>query len=700
MTRCTTEDIRNVALVGHGGSGKTSLMEALLYVSGATDRQGRVEDGNTVSDHDPEEIRRKMSIHATAATTEWENRTLNIVDVPGYVDFLGDVSSAVRAVDGAVFVCPAQASGVDIGFESAWRYARREEIACAIFINKMDKENADFYRLVDNLRSRYGKTIAPAEIPIGSAATFHGVVDLVHLRAYIFEDGQRLDHPEGIPDEMMPMVNTYREQLVESAAEFDDALIEKYLNGEELTNEEVERGLHEGMSRGQIAPVLCGAATRDFGVRVLLDLICAEFPHPGEHRPRHGVDPATGEEIVRNISDKEPFSAQVFKSVADPFVGKLNLFRVYSGTLKSDTTVYNCRTGKDERIGQIFLVRGKHQIPVTEVHAGDIAAVAKLADTHTGDSLCDRTHPIIYDAIDTPEPVYAVAIHAKTKIDEDKLGPALHRLEDENPCFEVRREADTGETLLVGTGETQMEVLVDRLGRFGAHVETHLPHVPYRETITASVKAEGKHKKQSGGRGQFGDCWIELQPLPRGEGFKFVDAVVGGAIPRQYIPAVEKGIIEAMARGVISGHPVVDVQATLYDGKYHDVDSSEAAFKMAGILAFQNAASQAKPALLEPVLQATITVPEESMGDVIGDLNSRRGRVLSLERVDLDGLAMQRITAQVPQREMLTYAVDLRSLARGRGSYHCEVAHYEEAPMSVQNLVAREAKEAGVVTAV
>jgi len=690
MKRSATEDIRNVALVGHGGSGKTSLMEALLFVSGATDRQGRVEDGNTVSDHDPEEIRRKMSIHAAAATTDWGQCTLNIVDVPGYADFLGDVSSAVRAVDGAIFVCPAQASGVDVGFESAWKYARAEAVACAIFVNKMDKENADFFHIVDHLRERYGKTIAPAEIPMGSASTFHGVVDLVHLKAYVFSDGERFEHPEGIPDDMLSTVHTYREQLVESAAEFDDSLIEKFLLGEELTNDEVERGLHEGMSQGKVVPVLCGAATKDIGVRLLLDLIVTEFPHPGEHRPRHGIDAQSGEEIVRRIHDEEPFSAQVFKTIADPFVGKLNIFRVYSGVLKSDSTVYNTRTGRDERVGQLFSMRGKHQTPVTEARAGDIAAVAKLADTHTGDTLCDHAHPISYDGIAHPEPVYAMAIHAKTKIDEDKLGPALHRLSDENPCFEVRREADTGETLLVGTGETQMEVLVDRLKRFGAQVDTHLPHVPYRETITTSVKAEGKHKKQSGGRGQFGDCWIELQPLPRGEGYKFVDAIVGGAIPRQYIPAVEKGILEAMAHGVITGHPVVDVQATLYDGKYHDVDSSEAAFKQAGILAFQNAVNQAKPALLEPIMSATIVVPEEVMGDVIGDLNSRRGRVLSLERVDEDGVALQQISAQIPQREMLTYAVDLRSLARGRGSFHCELSHYEEAPGTVQQQVIKE----------
>jgi elongation factor G len=698
MKRYRTEDLRNVALVAHSGSGKTSLMEALLYVSGAIERQGRVEDGNSVSDYDPEEIRRKVSIHASAAVCEWDGCKINFLDVPGYPDFLGETAGALRAVDGAIFVAAAQASGVDVGFEVAWQYARREGVACAVFINKMDKENADFFRLVENLRTRFGKVIAPAEIPIGSAAGFHGVVDLIHRKAYAFELGEKIDHPEGIPAELQSLVETYREQLIESAAENDDELIEKYLGGEELSAEEIERGLHKSMSLGKVVPVLCGAAVKDMGVRVLLDLIRAEFPHPGEHGPRHGVNPQTGADELRRSSDIEPFSAQVFKTISDPYVGKLSYFRVYSGTLKADTTVFNPRTGQDERIGRPFLLRGKQQIPVNDVGAGDIAAVAKLVDTRTGDTLCDRSKPIFFDPIRFPEPVYALAIQARTKIDEDKLGTALHRLEDENPCFELRRERGTGETLLVGAGEMQIDVLIERLKRFGAQVDTRTPRVPYRETITATAKAEGKHKKQSGGRGQFGDCWIEIEPLARGEGFQFVDAIVGGAIPRQYIPAVEKGICEAMARGVISGNPVVDFKVKLYDGKYHDVDSSEAAFKIAGSLGFQNAALQARPALLEPIMTVTVTVPEQYMGDVIGDLNSRRGRVLGLERRQDDddgGGAMQQVKATIPQREMLTYAIDLRSLTHGRGAFHAEASHYEEAPSNVQQEVVTAAKAAG-----
>lgn len=694
-----TEDLRNVALVAHGGSGKTSLLEALLYVSGATERQGRVEDGTSVSDHDPEEIRRKMSIHASVATCEWGDCQINFIDVPGYADFVGEAAGALRAADGAIFVAAAQAVGVDVGFEVAWGHARREGVACAVFVNKMDKENADYFRLVDNLRARYGKAIAPAEIPIGNAATFHGVVDLIHRKAYTFVEGEKLDHPDGIPAELEDAVQNYREQLIESAAENDDALIEKYLNGEELTNEEIERGLHEGMSRGQVVPVLCGAATKDMGVRVLLDLICAEFPHPGEHQPRHGTHPETGAEEVRHSRDADPLSLQVVKTLADPYVGKLTYFRVYSGVLKPDSTAYNSRTGKDERIGQLFFLRGKQQIPTPQIHAGEIGAIARLTDTRTGDTLCDRARPIVYDPLQFPEPVYALAIQAKTKTDEDKLSVALHRLEEENPCFSLRYDPHTKETLLVGTGETQIDVIVDRLGRLGAHVETRPPHVAYRETITAKVKAEGKHKKQSGGRGQFGDCWIEMEPLPRGEGFRFVDAIVGGAIPRQYIPAVEKGIVEAMEHGILTGNPVVDFQVRLYDGKYHDVDSSEAAFKIAGSKAFQNAASLANPVLLEPQMNVLITTPDEYLGDVMGDLNSRRGRVLGVERIDeADGTGhAQRVNATIPAREMLTYAIELRSITHGRGSFHAELSHYEEAPQTVQRAVVDEAKAAGFV---
>jgi elongation factor G len=692
MKRYATDKIRNIALVAHGGSGKTTLLEALLYVAGAIDRQGRIEDGNTVSDFDQEEIRRKTSIHAALAYCEWNDCKVNLIDVPGYADFLGETAGALRASDGAIFVASAQSQGVDVGFETAWEYARREGIARAVFVNKMDKENADYMRLVDSLRNRYGKAIAPAELPIGAGPSFHGVVDLVHKKAYIFEAGQKVDHPEGIPDEMADQVEAYRDQLIESAVENDDELLEKYLGGEELTNAEIERGLHEGMVAGKVVPVVCGAAVRDMGVRMLLDLVTAEFPAPTERPACPAKDGAT-----RPCSESAPLSAQIFKTIADPYVGKLTYVRVFSGVMKSDSSVFNSRTGKEERIGQLYILRGKQQTPVQDVAAGDIVVVPKLAESRTGDTLCEKAKQIAYKEIEFPEPVYAQAIVAKTKADEDKLGSALHRLEEENPTFALKRDPNTGETLLIGTGEAMIDMLVERLSRFGAHVETKPPHVPFLETVTAKSKAEGKHKKQTGGRGQFGDCWIEMEPLERGAGYEFVDRVVGGAIPRQYIPAVDKGVQEAMARGLLSGNPMVDIRVTVYDGKYHDVDSSEAAFKIAGSLAFQNAALAARPVLLEPVLDVTVVVPEEYMGDVIGDINSRRGKVLGMERQngDANAPAMQVVHALVPQYEMLRYAIDLRSLTHGRGSFHSEPSHYEEAPALIAQKVMAEAKERG-----
>lgn len=693
MNGYATDAIRNVALVGHGGAGKTSLTEALLYVSGAIERQGRVEEGTTVCDFDPDENRRKATIHLALAPCEWNGVKINVIDAPGYPDFLGEVAAALHVADAALFVVSAQNSGgTDVGFDAAWDYADRDTLPRAIFVNKMDKEHADYFGFVDTVRARYGKTIAPAEVPIGSGPNFHGVVDLVHLKAYTFEDGQRVDHPEGIPDDLQEAVAKYREQLVESAAENDDDLVEKYLDGQKLTNEEIERGLHQGMAAGKVVPVMCGAATRDMGVRMLLDLIAAEFPNPAEVGSRTGHHPETGAPERREPRADAPFAAQVFKTIADPYVGKLTYFRVFSGILKSDFHVMNGRTGHEERIGPLFLLRGKLQLPVTEIGAGDIGVIAKLAETQTGDTLCDRAHPVVFDPIDFPAPVYTAAIFARTKTDEDKLGPALHRLEEENPSFQTRRDPDTGETLISGLGESHLEMIVERLKRFGAGVEMRLPQVPYRETVGKAAKAEGKHKKQSGGRGQFGDCWVTLEPLPRGAGFEFLDAIVGGSIPRQYVPAVEKGIRDAMARGIVSGHPVVDVKATVYDGKFHDVDSSEMAFRIAGSLAFQNAALLAQPTLLEPLLGVDVRVPDEYMGDVIGDVNARRGRVLGVEPC---GEGRMRIQALVPQAEALRYATDLRSLTHGRGVFQAQMSHYEETPPHIAQKVIAESQKAG-----
>jgi len=680
--------IRNIALVGHGGCGKTSLSEALLFSAGAIDRMGRVDDGTTTSDYDPDEVKRKISVNATLLPCEWKGVKINFVDTPGYADFVGDVKSALRVVEGALIVVCA-VSGIEVGTETAWAFAEEYKVPRAIFVNKMERENADFYAVTEALRVRFGNRLVPVQLPIGSQDTFKGIVDLVRMKAYT---GSGKSVVEGeIPGDMAEAVAKYRESLVEAAAENDDELITKYLEGEELTSEEVAKGVAAGIRAGKLVPIFCGSALSNIGTASLLDEITSSFPSPADAEPQRGVNPQTKAEEERKPSDSEAFSALVFKTLADPYVGKLTYFKVYSGVLKSDSHVFNCTKGIEERVGQVYFLRGKNQEATSEVHAGDIGAVAKLSETGTGDTLCDKAKAIVYPKIEFPSPVYSVAIRAKSKADEDKLGPALSKLADEDPTFEYHREMETGETIISGLGESHVEITVDRLKRkFGVSVDIDTPKIPYRETILTSAKAQGRHKKQTGGRGQFGDCWIEIEPAERGSGFEFVDQIVGGAIPRQFIPAVEKGIREAMERGILAGYPVVDIKATVYDGSFHPVDSSEMAFKMAGILAFQNAAEKASPVILEPMLNVEVTVPEEYMGDIIGDLNGKRGRILGMEPVN----GRQVIRAVVPQAEMLRYAIDLRSIARGRGTFKTEFSHYEQVPAHIaQQIIEQRKKE-------
>jgi len=680
--------IRNIALVGHGGCGKTSLSEALLFSAGAIDRMGRVDDGTTTSDYDPDEVKRKISVNATLLPCEWKGVKINFVDTPGYADFVGDVKSALRVVEGALIVVCA-VSGIEVGTETAWAFAEEYKVPRAIFVNKMERENADFYAVTEALRVRFGNRLVPVQLPIGSQDTFKGIVDLVRMKAYT---GSGKSVVEGeIPGDMAEAVAKYRESLVEAAAENDDELITKYLEGEELTSEEVAKGVAAGIRAGKLVPIFCGSALSNIGTASLLDEITSSFPSPADAEPQRGVNPQTKAEEERKPSDSEAFSALVFKTLADPYVGKLTYFKVYSGVLKSDSHVFNSTKGIEERVGQVYFLRGKNQEATSEVHAGDIGAVAKLSETGTGDTLCDKAKAIVYPKIEFPSPVYSVAIRAKSKADEDKLGPALSKLADEDPTFEYHREMETGETIISGLGESHVEITVDRLKRkFGVSVDIDTPKIPYRETILTSAKAQGRHKKQTGGRGQFGDCWIEIEPAERGSGFEFVDQIVGGAIPRQFIPAVEKGIREAMERGILAGYPVVDIKATVYDGSFHPVDSSEMAFKMAGILAFQNAAEKASPVILEPMLNVEVTVPEEYMGDIIGDLNGKRGRILGMEPVN----GRQVIRAVVPQAEMLRYAIDLRSIARGRGTFKTEFSHYEQVPAHIaQQIIEQRKKE-------
>jgi len=688
MSRYAAKDIRNLAVVGHQGTGKTSLVEAMLFAAGAKERMGKVEDGTTTTDYDPAEQRRGISISAAVAPVEWKSCKVNLIDAPGYADFIGEVRGALRVADAAL-VLVAAASGIEVGSENAWDIAAEYELPRILLVNKMDRENAEFASTVQQLRSAFGSRVAPLLVPIGAADTFRGVVDLVRMRALLW-NGQQYSEAD-IPTDMADACASYREQLIEAVAETDDELITKYLEGEPLTDEEIARGLRSGVRQATVFPVLSCAGTKGVGVQAVLDAIVAVAPSPADLPPAVGVRPGTDQKEVREPREDAPTSALVWKTSADRYVGKLTYFRVYSGVLKSDSHAYNATRDREERIGQLYVMHGERQEAVADIRAGDIGAVAKLVETRTGDTLCDKASPIAYPEIEFPEPVYSVAVTAKTKADEDKMGPALARLAEEDPTFRFHRDTETGQTIISGMGDTHVDVVVEALKRkFGVDLNTSMPRIPYRETIQTTARAQGRHKKQTGGRGQYGDCWIKMEPLPRGAGFEFVDAVVGGAIPRQYIPAVEKGLLEAMERGYLAGYPTVDVRATVDDGSYHAVDSSEQAFKQAAHLAYQACMAKANPVLLEPILQVEITVPEEFMGDVIGDLNTKRGRVQGMESA---GHGRQVIRALVPQAEMLRYAIDLRSISRGRGTFKTRVSHYEEVPAHIAQQIIEQAKK-------
>jgi elongation factor G len=683
----STGQIRNVALVGHGGAGKTSLAEALLHRSGAIKRLGRVEDGTTACDFMPEEQRRGLSLSLALAPFEWREHKVNLIDAPGYADFLGDVSAALRVADLAVFVVSA-ADGVQVQTEAAWRLAEALELPRMVFINKLDRERASFDATLAQLRDRLGAGIAPLELPIGEEASFRGIADLLTDKAHIYENG--VPHTEEIPDEMETLEHQVRDNLVEGIVVADDSLVERYLEGEAISLDELERTLHDGIAEATVFPVVIGSATAEIGIDRLADFLVEIGPSPLDR-----LTPITaGDAEVEVAADAEgdPL-AFVFKSIADPYVGQVSLFRVLSGTIHTDDHLINSRTGSDERLHALLTVRGKDQEPAGELVAGDIGAAAKLSATGTGDTLAPRGKPVRVAPIDQPEPVLAVAVVPRTQADEDKLAPALHRLTEEDPALVVERIDETHQTLLRGTGETHLQITLEKLTRkFGAQVNTEEVRVPYRETITGSAKGvEGRHKKQTGGHGQFGVCSIDVEPMPRGGGFEFVDQIVGGAISRGYIPAVQKGIEEAMAAGGVFGYPVVDLRVTLTDGKEHSVDSSEMAFKVAGRLAFRAAMAQAAPVILEPVSRIEISVPLELQGDVMGDLNARRGRV---QGTDASGDGEQTIVATVPTSEIQRYAIDLRSLTGGRGRFRAMHDHYDVLPNNLIDAVRREVSEA------
>ncbi|GIV10201.1 MAG: elongation factor G [Fimbriimonadales bacterium] len=690
MKQYALEQIRNIALAGHGGSGKTTLAEHVLYMAGHIDRIGTTEAGNTTSDFDPEEQRRKISLSTTLLPIEWNGHKLNLLDTPGFPDFIGELYSALQVVDAVVLVTPAQAE-LEVGFENAWEICEARKLPRIIFVNKMERDGADYRGLVNHLRSIYGKRIVPLQVPIGAETQFKGVVDVLHGKAYMGKDRDVEASP--IPNDLHELVGRARELLMEAAAETDDDLLVKYLDGNPLTDEELVHAFHEGVRQGDIVPVLCGSAALGEGLAPLLQTIVELAPSPAEAPAPIATDLRKEEPIELKPDPSAPFAAFVFKTTADPFVGKLTYFRVYSGTLKGDTQIYNAQKERDERIGQVFYLRGKNQIATSEVRAGDIGVVAKLQETGTGHTLCDKSRPIAIEPAQLPEPIYTIAVVAKTKADEDRLGTALARLHEEDPTFHARRDPETGQTLLSGMGDLHLEVIIDKLKRkFNTEVETIELRIPYRETITRPVqRVEGKFKRQSGGRGQYGHCFINMEPLPRGSGIEFTESIVGGAIPKNYLPAIEKGIREAAEKGIQAGFPAVDFKVNVIDGSYHEVDSSDQAFRIAGSLAYQEAAMKAGPVVLEPILEVEVDVPESFTGDVMGDLNGRRGRIAGIESL---GNGRQLIRANVPMSEMTRYALELRSITRGRGRFRTRFSHYEEAPPNVaQPLIEKHKRE-------
>ena len=676
--------IRNVALVGHRGSGKTSLHEALLFEAGAINRMGSVVDGTTTSDTDPDEKARQMSITAAMATFEWQERKVNLIDTPGDSSFIADALGALRVCESAVFVINA-VMGVEVHANRLWQRAAELDLARLVFVNMLDRERADFFRTLDSLKSAFGQHVVATEIPIGSEHEVRGVIDLVDMKAYEYEGVARENCKEiPIPEELQAQAEEYREKLMDEVAENSDALMERYLEGEEISHEEIVTALKEGTNHGAIFPVTCGVATRNLGTNRLLDAIVEDLPSPVKHG---GLD--VGEVTLEPIEDKEMF-AYVFKTRADPFAGRINIFRVYQGVVKQDSQVLNTRTHTKERIGQLLTFEGHQTGHANDFGPGDIGAVAKLKETKAGDWLASRDEPIEMPSIKLPAPVMAFAVEPKSKGDEEKVFTALRRLQEEDPTIDLHRDEQTGEQIVAGLSQVHVEVIVERLkSRFGAEVNLNPPHVPYQETIRKGAKAHGRHKKQTGGRGQFGDCHIEIEPLESGTGFEFVNAIKGGVIPTGFIPAVEKGVHDAMQAGVVAGYPVKDVRVRLYDGSYHTVDSSEMAFRLAGSLAMKQAMEQAGPVLLEPIMLVTVAAPEDAVGDVIGDLNSRRGRPLGMEPV---GAGMTDVKAEVPMAEMLSYAPDLRSITGGQGEFTMEFLRYEEVPGHLAGKVVEEAR--------
>lgn len=683
MSKFSTDKIRNLCLMAHGGAGKTSFAEAMLFNAKASDRFGKVTDGTTVTDYDPEEIKRKFSINTAVAPCEWKGRKINVLDTPGYFDFVGEVHEAVRVADSAVILLSGR-SGVSVGTEHSWEYATEKGIPVAFFVNKMDDEEANFKNTLDQLKEKFGTAIAPFQQPIRENGKLIGFVDIVTMKGYKF-DGAEIP----VPDAVAAEAGETRDLLVEAIAETDEELMEKYFAGEEFTAEEMSSAIKNGVKAGAIVPVFCGSATLNMGVTQVMDAVAEYFPSPADAGEVKAKDTKSGEEITLKPEESAPMAALVFKTIADPFVGKLSIFRVYSGVVKPDTTVYNPATGANEKLGKIYTLCGKKQIETDSLTAGDIGAVTKLASTVTGNTLCAAGSSIELPGISFPAPALSLAIVPKAKGDEEKIGSGLRKLEEEDPAFKVSNNTETRQMLISGVGEQHLDVIVSKLkAKFGVSVDLIEPKVPYREAIRKKVKVEGKHKKQSGGHGQYGHVWIEFEPC-ESEDLVFAESIFGGAVPKNYFPAVEKGLRECITKGVLAGYPVVGLKATLVDGSYHPVDSSEMAFKVAASLAYKDGLQKAGPVLLEPIGKLAVTIPESYMGDIIGDVNKRRGRILGMNPI---GKGLGLVEAEVPMSEMFKYATDLRSMTQGRGKFTLEFERYEDAPANVAQTIIEKAK--------
>ncbi|MDF2678289.1 MAG: translation elongation factor [Bacillota bacterium] len=682
MKTYNLDKISNVALVGHGNCGKTTFTEALLYITNVTNRMGKVEDGNTVSDFDKEEKDRKFSIGTSIIPVEYDNTKINFLDTPGYFDFVGEVKGSLRVANGAVIVVDASA-GVEVGTEKAWKYLEQVGMPRLILLNKMDKENVKFDNVLEQLREKFGKKVVPFAVPLGEADKFNGYVEVIRKQALVLE-GKVCVPTDDVPADILAKCEELRAVLMESVAETDEEMMSKFFDGVEFTDDEVHHGLKRAVLAGDIVPVIVGSAVKAVGANCLMNMINEYLPNAHDELEVTGLNENEDEE-VRKIDPTDHMSAVVFKTIVDPFVGKITLFKVKSGTVKKDMEIYNVRNRETEKIGNVFFVRGKDQVEASEIVAGDIGATSKLQYFKTGDTMSVKSHPIIYPGIDFPKPCFFMAVHAKTKDADEKVGMGLHRLSEEDPTFIIERNVETKEQIIGGQGNMQLAVIASKLkNNFKVEIELTNPKVAYRETIKGKSDVQGKHKKQSGGAGQYGDVHVRFEPAKKE--FEFVDEVVGGAVPRNYIPAVEKGLRDCLDKGVLAGCKVVNVKATLYDGSYHDVDSNEASFKMAAALAFKKGIMEAKPVLLEPIAKVEINIPDDYMGDIMGDMNKRRGKILGMEQQD-DGT--QKVLAEAPQAEMYTYAIDLRSMTQARGSFTMEFLRYDEMPpMMAEKVIA------------